>query len=248
MNLLLANPNTTVALTDRMAAVARRAAAAGTTILPHTAPRGVPYISTRAEAQIAGAVLLETLAEQRAGLDGVIVAAFGDPGLGAAREMLDVPVVGMAEAAMATACLLGRRFAIVTFTPALEPWFQDCVEANGLAARCAGVHCAQGTFTSIDAVQSEMQEHLVAAALSCADRLAPDVIVLAGAPLSGLAPAIRDRVPVPLVDGVVAAVKQLEGLVAQAPRKATRGAFRRPGGKASSGLSPALAAWLAGED
>lgn len=247
MRLLLANPNTTVALTHRMANVARSAAAPGTAIEPHTATRGVPYISTRAEAQIAGAVLLETLAERRAGLDGVIVAAFGDPGLGAAREMLDVPVVGMAEAAMLTACLLGRRFAIVTFTPALEPWFQDCVETNGLSARCAGVHCAEGGFSSIDAVQEEMQERLVAVALACVERLAPDAIVLAGAPLAGLAPAIRDRVPVPLVDGVVAAVKQVEGLVAQAPRKATRGAFRRPGGKASSGLTPALSAWLGGD-
>jgi allantoin racemase len=248
VNLLLANPNTTVALTERMAAVARAAAAAGTTVAASTAPRGVPYISTRAEAQIAGAVLLETLAQARAGMDGVIVAAFGDPGLGAAREMLDVPVVGMAEAAMVTACLLGRRFAILTFTPALEPWFQDCVEASGLGPRCAGIHCATGRFSSIDAVQEELHEALAEAALACVDRLAPDAIVLAGAPLSGLAPAIRDRVPVPLVDGVVAAVKQLEGLVAQAPRKATRGAFRRPAGKASSGLPSSLAAWLGGGD
>ncbi|WP_406855492.1 aspartate/glutamate racemase family protein [Alsobacter sp. KACC 23698] len=244
MNILLLNPNTTQALTDRMARVASAAASAGTRIEPVTATRGVPYISTRAEAQIAGAIALEILAERRAAVDGVIMAAFGDPGLGAAREMLEIPVVGMAEAAMLTACMLGRRFAIVTFARALEPWFQECVEANGLAHRCAGVQCATGAFSSIDAVQAEMEERLVETALACLDALRPDVIILAGAPLSGLAPVIRDRVPVPLVDGVVAAVKQIEGLVAQKPRKAQAGSFRKPAGKMSQGLAPALAQWL----
>lgn len=246
MNILLLNPNTTKALTDRMARVAIGAAAAGTRVDPVTATRGVPYISTRTEAQIAGAAALEILAERRRDYDGVIMAAFGDPGLGAAREMLEIPVVGMAEAAMLTACMLGRRFAIVTFAQALEPWFQDCVDANGLTHRFAGIHCATGAFSSIDAVQAEMEDKLVETAKDCVERLKPDVIVLAGAPLAGLAGAIRDRVPVPLVDGVVATVKQIEGLVAQAPRKATTGAFKRPAAKASEGLPPALADWLAG--
>ena len=58
-----------------------------------------------------------------------------------------------------------------------------------------------------------------------------DVVILAGAPLSGLAQSIRDRVPVPLVDGVQAAVKQAEALAALAARKALRGTFRRPPAK-----------------
>lgn len=242
--MLLLNPNTTEALTDRMLRVAEAAAAPGARIEAATAPRGVPYISTRAEAQIAGAVALEMLAEKRDSVDGVIMAAFGDPGLRAAREMLTVPIVGMAEAAMLTACMLGRRFAIVTFAQALEPWFEECVADHGLSARCAGIQCADGVFSSIDAVQAEMEERLVATARACLDRLRPDAIILAGAPLAGLAPAIRDRVPVPLVDGVIAAVKQIEGLIAQSPRKAQAGSYRKPAGKQSTGLSPALESWL----
>jgi hypothetical protein len=63
MRLLLLNPNTSAAVTERLAGSARAAAAAGTQILPLTAPRGVPFIASRAEAQIAGAVALEMLAE-----------------------------------------------------------------------------------------------------------------------------------------------------------------------------------------
>ena len=74
-----------------------------------------------------------------------------------------------------------------------------------------------------------------------------DVIILAGAPLAGLATKIRDRVPVPLVDGIQAAMTMAEGLVRLDPRKATAGTFRRPGPKASTGLAPALAGVIAHE-
>ena len=64
-----------------------------------------------------------------------------------------------------------------------------------------------------------------------------DVVILAGAPLAGLANKIRDRVPVPLVDGIQAAVTMAEGLVRLNPRKATAGTYRRPAAKDSKGLS-----------
>ena len=61
------------------------------------------------------------------------------------------------------------------------------------------------------------------------------------APLSGLAAKVADRIPVPVVDQVAAAVKQAETLVALRPRKASAGTFRRPGPKPTTGLPDALA-------
>jgi allantoin racemase len=98
MRLLLLNPNTSERLTDLMLRAAPAAASLGIEIVPATAPRGLPYIATRAEATLAGGIVLEMLAEHAAGMDGVIIAAFGDPGLAATHELLAVPVVGMAEA------------------------------------------------------------------------------------------------------------------------------------------------------
>ncbi|NED70576.1 Asp/Glu racemase, partial [Streptomyces sp. SID10244] len=46
--------------------------------------------------------------------DGYLIACFGDPGLDAAREAADAPVMGIAEAAMHLAAPLGRGFSIVT--------------------------------------------------------------------------------------------------------------------------------------
>ena len=242
MRLLVLNPNTTESITTRLVDAGRAAAAPGTVLIPATAPSGFPYISSRAEAQVSGAMVLDMLAQKAGTFDAAIIAAFGDPGLFAARELFDGPVIGMSEAAMLTACMLGRRFGIVTFSPNLEPWYRECVEAHGLTGRLAGIRCAGGQFASIADVQDEKEHTFVALAQQAVAEDGADVIILAGAPLAGLAAKVKDRIPVPLVDQIAAAVKQAEALVALNPGIALAGTFRRPGPKSSSGLSPALAA------
>ncbi len=166
-----------------------------------TARIGPPYIATRAEAVLGAYAVLELFAEHAHDADAAIVGAFADPGLGAARELLPIPVVGMAEAAMLTACMLGLRFAIVTFAQAMEPWYQECVDYHGLAGRCAGVFCLDEPFADIAGVAEEKAAKLVALC-GQAVRSGADVCILGGAPLAGLAQAVADQVPVPLVDGV----------------------------------------------
>jgi allantoin racemase len=241
MRILLLNPNTTVSVTERLLTAAEKVTSSGTTLIPLTAPRGVPYIATRAEAQIGGAVALEMLSEHHTQADAAIIAAFGDPGLMGARELFDIPVVGMAEAAMLTACMLGRTFAIVTFANALGPWFQECVEMHGLTRRCAGIRTLNDTFTSIDSVQEEKEELLIELARRTIAETSADVIILGGAPLAGLAEKVKNRIPVPVVDPVQAAVKQAEALVALKVRKAEVGSFRRPSPKPTQGLPVPLA-------
>src|SRR5437879_2659592 len=161
MRILLLNPNTSQSVTDRIASAARNVAAPETQLIPATAPRGVPYIATRAEAILGGAVALEMLAQMHRDCDAAILAAFGDPGLGGARELFPIPIIGLAEAGMLTACMLGRSFAIVTFSSSLEAWYEECVAWHGLQGRCAGVRALSGPFKSISDVQEEKEGLLV---------------------------------------------------------------------------------------
>lgn len=64
---------------------------------------------------------------------GIIVSAFGDPGLAELSRLVDVPVVGIAEAAMLEASAGSRRFGIATVTPSL---------AGPIAARARDVGVA----------------------------------------------------------------------------------------------------------
>lgn len=247
MRLLLLNPNTSGAITALLEAAARPAAAAGTEIVAMTARRGVPYIASRTEAAVAAVEVLEMLAEHHAGFDAAIIAAFADPGLGAARESFPIPVVGLAEAGMLTACMLGARFGVVTFTPALEAWYHECIAWHGLTGRCAGVFATVGGFGAIETVQHEKADALVALAIHAVS-CGADVVVLAGAPLSGLAALVRDRIPVPVVDCAAAAVKQAEALVTLGVHPPQAGSFRRPGAKPVTGMDTALGRWISRGD
>lgn len=243
--ILLINPNTSPGITALLDAAARPALAPGTELVAITAPRGVPYIASRAEAAIGAMAVLELLAEHHANFDVAIIAAFADPGLGAARELFPIPVVGLAEAGMLSACMLGARFGIVTFSPSLEAWYGESVAWHGLGGRCAGVFALDEPFTAIEAVQAEKAGALVRLAAQ-AVAAGADVIVLAGAPLSGLAAAVQDQIAVPVVDCAVAAVKQAEALLALRVRKPTAGSFRRPAPKPVHGMSGPLADWITG--
>ena len=245
MRILMINPNTSPSVTQRLESAARAVMSPGTSLEAVTAPTGVPYISTRSEALVGGLSVLEILAERHQEFDAAIVAAFGDPGLGAARELFDLPVVGLAEAGMLTACMLGGRFAIVTFAAALGPWYRECLAWHRLEDRCAGIHTLNDSFRSIDDVQEEKAEHLVELAHKLAASGDVDVIVLAGGPLAGLASQIRERISVPLVDCAEAAMCQAETLARLRPIPPRDGSFRRPAAKPSVGLPDALAARIA---
>ena len=244
MRILILNPNTTEEVTSLMLEAGREAASQGVEVEAVTAPRGFPYLVSRAEAQIGGAVALEMLAEARGHYDAAILAAFGDPGLLGARELFDFPVIGISEAAMLTACMLGGRFLIVTFASALCGWYRDCVAMHRLEDRCAGVVALDRSFGSLaDARETNWQELVALANAAVAERDA-DVAILAGAPLAGLAARARELIRVPVVDPIVAAVKQAEALVALRAIKASQGSFQRPAPKVSTGLPPRLAAYL----
>ena len=149
---------------------------------------------------------------------------------------------------MLTDCMLGPRFAIVTFARALGPWYQECVDMHGMTGRCAGIRMLDDPFKSIGDVQDEKENLLAELANRAALELEADAVILAGAPLAGLAARIKERVPVPVVDQMAAAVKQAEALVTLGVRKPTVGTFRRPDAKPTISLPDALAARIEHRD
>jgi allantoin racemase len=248
VRLLFVNPNTSAAMTARMEREAAAALAPDAHLTALTAARGLPYIASRAEAQLAGASVLESLAEHQAGYDAAVIGAFGDPGLIAARELFDLPVVGMAEAAMLTACLLGQRFGIVTFSTTLLPWYEDAVTLAGLSGRCTCVRAVSTAFRSVLEVQHELEAEIVALANRAVSEDGIDAVILAGAPLTGLAARVADAVPVPLIDPLAAALGQAQTLVRLGARPARAGRFARPPAKLATGLAPALRRWIERDD
>ncbi|GLK86876.1 aspartate/glutamate racemase family protein [Ancylobacter defluvii] len=244
MRILLINPNTSVAMTERMVASATRSLAPDVELVPLTAPHGLPYIASRAESVIAGGTTLEMIAAHQNGMDAVVIGAFGDPGLIAARELFDLPVTAMAEASMLTACMLAPRFAIVTFSQVMIAWYEDAVALSGLQSRFAGIRVPDVSFRSIDNVQAELEAELVELCLRAMTDDRADAVILAGAPLTGLAAKVADRVPIPLIDPLDAAIGQAALLARLRTSPARAGRFARPPSKPGTGLTPALGSWI----
>ena len=240
MKLLLINPNTTEAMTQSMADEARRFASASTEIVAVTAGFGPQYVANRIEAAIAGHAVLDALARHADGCDAAIVSAFGDPGLAAAREYANIPVVGIAESAMLTAWMLGRRYSIVCLTSRLRVWYQECAREHGLDGRLASVRALDVPIPEITQAKNQFRAALIVECMRAIDEDEAEVIIFGGGPLAGLAREVAADIPVPTLDGVSCAVRMAETLVALNPRIPTRGSFARPGPKPAIGLSSAL--------
>ena len=242
--ILLINPNITDSVSALIGAEAQRSASPGTTVEVLTAPFGVAYIETRFEALIGAYATAQLAAEHHPRFDAVIVAAFGDPGLAGLREALPCPVTGLTEAALASACLLGKRFSIVAISQRIRAWYRETVQACGLEGRLASIRGLDEPLADIGNVQGNQGERLVVLAERCVVEDGADVIVLAGAPLAGLARSLADRLPVPTVEGVSSAVRHAETLVALRPGRATQGSFAPPPEKPNRGLPPSIEALL----
>jgi Asp/Glu/hydantoin racemase len=239
-HLLLINPNISDSVSDLIRAEAQRSASPGTTLEVLTAPFGVAYIETRFEALIGAYAAAQLAAEHHERFDAVIVAAFGDPGLGGLREALPCPVTGLTEAALASACLLGGRFSIVAISQRIKAWYRETVQHYGLESRLASIRALDEPLADIGNVQGNQGESLVALARSCVAEDGADVIVLAGAPLAGLARTLAGRLPVPTVDGVSSAVRHAETLVRLRPQRALLGSYAPVPRKPHQGLPASI--------
>ena len=113
MKILIANPNTSTDMLALMLEEAHRGCRPGTEVAGIAADFGVPYIASHSEMAIAGHALLDSLARHHEGHDAVVVGAFCHAFVAAAKELMPVPVIGLAEAGVRAAQIHGRRICII---------------------------------------------------------------------------------------------------------------------------------------
>ena len=248
MRILVVNPNTSHSVSGLIRAEAERTARPGTEIVVRTAKTGVAYIETRYEALLAAPAVAQIIAEDAEIVDAVVVAAFGDPGMPALKESVEVPVVGITEAALCTAALLGGRFSVIAISARITAWYRECVERNGLLSRLASIRSLSDPLRDIGSVQQDYRPQLVHLAHQTVEEDGADAVIVAGAPLAGLARQVSDDFPVPVVDGISAGVAQAEVLAHLHTGPHRKGSFSAPPRKDNTGLSPELTRLLARED
>ncbi|ARB20212.1 MULTISPECIES: aspartate/glutamate racemase family protein [Klebsiella] len=244
MRLLIINPNISQNVTSLIEAEAKRTAAAQTQIIMATARSGVAYIETRFEALLGGHAAAIIAGEQSGNYDALLIAAFGDPGLSALKEVLDVPVVGMTESALMTAAQLGQRFSIIAISPRITSWYRECVAQNGMLSRLASIRYLDSPLYDVGNLQNDYARQLLELSKQAVQEDGADVLIMAGAPLAGLARQLRGKIPIPVVDGVSCGVAQAQALHLLNLAAPQQGSFARPPVKSNHGLDAGLQALL----
>ena len=172
-------------------------------------------------------MLDELEAAESEGAHAHIIACFDDTGLDAARSLLSLPVVGIGEAGAKAASFLANRFCVVTTLSVSVPILEDNLRRYGLAER--------GTVRASEVPVLALEADPDAAARRISDEIAraiaedrAEAIVLGCAGMTAMAGALSRQHGVPVIDGVAAAVKLVEGLAALGLRSSKRGLYASP--------------------
>lgn len=164
------------------------------------------------EALAAPAVLEECLAAKDC--DGVFVNCFGDPGVRAAREVLDVPVVGGFEPAVLLALGLADRIGVVTVLKNVIPLIKGNIAKAHLSDRITSVRVVNIPVLELgdfDKLLNEIYEE----SKKAIELDEVEAIILGCTGMAGVADTIKERLlgdgyDVPVIDPTLAAVKLLE--------------------------------------
>ena len=243
MKLLVINPNTSLAMTEGIAAAAREVAAPGTEIVARCPGFGPVSIESHFDDAFGAAGVAEQ-AKQAAdeGFDAAVIACFGDPGLDAAREVLAGPVLGVAEAAFHAASFVATGFSVVTTMKRTCVIAEHLVQRYGFERRCRGVHGTDIPVLALEACSEETIAQIEAAARAALAADRSEAIVLGCAGMAALTRTLRRRLGVPVIDGVAAAVKFAESLAALGLATSKAGDYASPLPKRWAGWASAFGA------
>ena len=208
-HVVLINPNTNRATTERMVEIAREAAGGRFTIGGRTATHGVGLITNEKELAAATLVVRALAAKLPANCDGIILSAFGDPGLAELRRRTRIPIAGIGEAGLLAAADGGRRFAIATTTPGLRSSIETMIADLGLSDRYVGTEITEGSPAELTADHQRLETALAAAITRAIDGGA-QAVVIGGGPLAVVARRLAGRFPVPIIESIPEAVRWLE--------------------------------------
>lgn len=208
------NPNSTQAMTDKCAQIAQQHKNAATEIWasnPTTTPLSIE--GQYDEAMSVSGLLAEVQKAKTWGAEGLVVACFDDPGIGACRELLDGPVIGICEGAMKAASMVAKSFTVVTTLPRAVPLIEELADKYGMSKFCKKVRAADIPVLDLerdgDAAFKKLQDEIQLAVQQ--DEC--EAIILGCAGMTDLTLQLTDSCKIPVIDGVLVSFKFIEALI-----------------------------------
>ena len=160
MNIVLINPNTTESMTMRMHEVVTPFLREQVRLTPLTAAFGMASIEGYFDEAFVVPPMVEVLKPIDGEIDGVVVGCFDDTGVDALRAMLNVPVIGICQAAMLSASMVATGFSVVTTLPRSVPVIEDLALRYGMGRRCRRVRAADIPVLALEEEGSDARENI----------------------------------------------------------------------------------------
>jgi allantoin racemase len=208
MKILILNPNSDQHMTRRILENAERYAAGAFDVLCLENPDAPEFIETYEDQVRTAPGMIRMVREHETEVDAFIVACHCDPNLDVLKEISEKPVVGIGEASMKLASMLGHRFSVVSTARHSVPLKEALVRAYHLEGMLASVRAPSPEMSGA----SEMDRYRDAA-VKAIEEDGAEVIVLGCAGMSGLDKQLQQELAVPVLDGVICALNIAVGLV-----------------------------------
>jgi len=223
----------------RRGGLLREYAAPGTAVDIIDVVRGPASIESMYEEYVSIPSTAERIVEaQSQGYDAAIVGCFGDPGLDAFRELVDMLVIGPGEAAFLASASLGHAFSVITVTTSVIAPTKRQVYNAGLGTKLASVRVVETPVLELARDRQGTLDKLVIEGRQALQADGADVLVLGCMSMGflGLAEDLSAVLGVPVINPSRWCLKMAEALVAAGYRHSKR-AYRTPP-KLASGSVP----------
>lgn len=207
MRILIVNPNSDPKMTESIRKSARDFAGDRFAVVCAATPGAPKFIETYQDDLAAAPGMLSLVKQHEDSCDAIVVACHGDSNLDAIKEATTKPVVGIGEASMKIASMLGHSFSVVTTAKRSIP--PKLAQARKYHLQDLLVSVRAPDADASDCADEELFLGLAKAAVE--EDLA-EVIVLGCAGLTGMDKLIQETLGVPTLDGVVCALIVAEGL------------------------------------
>lgn len=207
MKILIINPNSDVNITEAIQRTAENFAQSAFEAVCKPTPGAPLFIETYEDAIKAAPGMVQLVRESEDKFDAFIVACHSDPNLDAIKEMTRKPVVGIGEASMKIASMLGHRFSVISDNIHSIPNKEFLVSKYLLKDKLASVKAPQAKMSGL----SDEEKYLQTAQLAMDEDMA-EVIVLGCAAMTGLDKPLQEKLEVPVLDGIVCALIIASGL------------------------------------
>ncbi len=208
MKILIINPNSDLEMTEAIQRTAENFSDGDFEVTCKPTPGAPKFIETYEDEIKTAPGMIQLVRENEDKFDAFIIACHDDPNLDVMKEITRKPVVGIAEASMKIASMLGHRFSVLTTSEHSIPIKEVLARKYHLQDVLASIRAPRE-----ETIKKNDELKYMETAQSAIKEDKAEVLVLGCAGMTGLDKHLEEKLGIPVLDGIVCALIIASGLV-----------------------------------